>query len=202
MSSIYPLRLVRGKTCHQVLLYAGATRKYCPITALVSLAPVRVTVPDHGCPDNWPVRLQGITAPVELNTAEGQALTATVVDANTLELNALDASTLGTFTLSGHVVFQQPVDLTGWKARMQVRNKMGGDLLLSLSSDPADEADGEIEVDVAGSAFILKLTAAQTAALTWNGGVYDLEAVLPDGSVISILAPSPVVVEQEVTVWV
>lgn len=198
----YKLRLVRGKTCEQVLLYADTQLRYVPIEAVPSLAPLRLTATAHGIPDNWPVRIQGVTTPSELNTKAGLAVRATVVDANTVEFNSLDGSSWAAYVLSGHLVFQAPVDLTGWKVRMQIRNKLGGDLLMSLSSDPADAADGELQVDADGSAFVIKLTAAQTAALTWNSGVYDLEAIRPDGGVVSVLAPSPVIVEQEVTVWV
>lgn len=199
--STYPLRLVRGKTCEQALLYSGSRLVYRPITAVLSLAPLRLTVPLHGCPENWPIRVQGVTAPTELNTPQNQAWQATVVDANTLEINSLDGSLWSAYVPSGHVVFQEPVDLTGWKARMQIRTKAGGTVLLTLSSDPADNAEGEIEIDVPGSALVIKLSAAQTAALSWNGGVYDLEGIRPDGAVVSILAPSTVVVGQEVTVW-
>lgn len=202
MSTTFKLRLVRGKTCNQVLLYCGPTLVYRPITAVVSLAPLRLTVPTHGIPDSWPARIQSVTTPTEMNTVEGMAHTVFAVDANTLEFNALDGSLWAAFVASGCVVFNEPVDLTGWKARMQVRNKIGGDLLLSLSSDLADGADGIIEVDSAKSSFVLHLTADQTAALPWSSGVYDLEAIKPDGTVLSILGPSPVQVDQEVTVWV
>lgn len=200
-AATYKLRLVRGKTCEQVLLYADTRLRYLPIEAMPSQAPVRLTLTAHAIPDNWPVRVQGVTAPAELNTKAGMAVRATVVDADTVELNSLDATTWAAFVASGHLVFQAPVDLTGWKARMHIRDKVGGNLLMSLSSDPADEADGEIQVDVVNSAFVIKLSAAQTAGLPWNSGVYDLEAIRPDGAVVGVLAPSPVIVEQEVTVW-
>lgn len=199
--TVYKLSLVRGKTCEQAFLYSNSILAYRPITALANKAPVRLTCPAHGCPDNWPVRVQGVVEPRELNTEEGKAFQATVVDLDTLELNSLDASLWAEFVHSGSVVFNTPIDLTGWKARMHIRNKIGGELLCTLSSDPADDAEGVIEIDNESSAFIIKLTAEQTAGLTWNSGVYDLEAIRPDGGVVSILAPSPVVVEQEVTVW-
>lgn len=197
----FKLNIVKGKTLKQTLLYADTTLKYKPIVAQVSTAPVRFTVTTHGIPDGWPVRIQGVTAPTELNTEDGASVAAYTVDANTVEINALDSSAWGAFTVSGHLVFSAPADLTGWKLRMQVRDKIGGIVLLTLSSDPTDMPDGEIELDVPGSAFTLKLSAEKSAALAWSSGVYDIEAVLPDGSVIGVISPSPVLVSQEVTVW-
>ena len=197
----YQLSIVRGKTLEQTLLYADSLLEYRAISAVTSLAPLRLTVTGHGIPDGWPCRIQGVATPSEMNTTEGVTYPGYVVDADTLEFNSLDGSGWAAFVPSGHVVFVAPGDLTGWKLRMQVRASIGGPLLLSLSSDPADGAVGIITVDAANSAFTLKLTAAQTAALDWAGGIYDIEGIRPDGAVVSLLAPSVVVVEQEVTVW-
>ncbi len=197
----FKLSVTRGKTLKQTLLYADTTLKYKAITAQVSTAPVHLTVPDHGIPDGWPVRIQGVSVPSEMNTPEGLSVAAYTVDPDTVEINSMDSSSWDAFTVSGNLVFSAPADLTGWKMRMQVRDKIGGNVLLSLSSDPADTPDGDIEIDVAGSAFTLKLSAEKTAALSWVSGVYDIEAILPDSSVISVIAPSPILVNQEVTVW-
>lgn len=200
-ASTYALSIARGKTLEQVMLYSYPYLTYRPISALLSSAPVRFTVANHGIPENWPIRVQGVTSPVQLNTEEDKVVQAFIVDENTIELNALDASTWGTFEASGHVVFKTPAALAGWVFRMQVRTSIGGDVLLSLSSDPADGADGDILVDTAQSSFTLILPAAITAAIEWKGGVYDIEAIRPDGSVVSVIAPSPITVEPEITVW-
>jgi len=197
----FALNIVKGKTLEQPLLYAENFLVYAPIEALPSVAPVRVTITNHGIPDDWPVRVQGVAAPVELNTAQGITYPARIIDANTVELNALDGSGWVAFTVSGHLVYTQPADITGWEAHMQIRDRLGGTMLLDLSSNPADNADGTITIDVANSAFVLGLTAAQTAAIPWNGAVYDIEAIRPDGKVVSIIAPSPVIAGPEVTVW-
>ena len=196
----FQLSIVRGKTLEQPFLYAETGLQYKAITAQVSAAPLRLTVPEHGLPDNWPVRIQGVTTPTEFNTTDG-TLTAWVVDPDTVELNTLDASLWAVFVPSGHLVFQTPGNLVGWNVRMHIRDRIGGVVLLSLSSDLADGADGIIEVDASAACITLHLTAAQTSAITWKGGVYDVEAILPDGRVIGLIAPSAVTVKQEITVW-
>lgn len=79
-----------------------------------------------------------------------------------------------------------PVDLTGWKARAQVRRGYGGDLLASWHSDPAVTRDGPITLGTDGK---VTLSLPASASLTWTWwkhgpSVWDLELVKPDGTVI------------------
>ena len=200
----YTLTLVRGKTLAQPLQYAESFLLYRPITEVTSVAPLRVSVAAHGIPDGWPVRIQGVSTPSEMNTPTDEYWPAHLVSSNEIEINALDLSAAAAYVAGGNVVFQQPADITGWVFRMHIRNGIGtgSTVLLSLSSDPADAADGIITVEPEASTFVLHLTAAQTEAITWKGAQYDIEAVLPTGEVVAVIAPSIVVVEQEVTVWV
>ena len=82
---------------------------------------------------------------------------------------------------------------------LNIRDKVGGTVLFTWHSDPAESPDGEIEVDVAGGAFVLKMDAAVAAALEWKRGVYDVEAIAPGGEVYPVTAISQVTVEDEVT---
>lgn len=87
-----------------------------------------------------------------------------------------------------------PVDLTGCTARMQVRSQVDSpDVLLELTT-----ANGRIEIDALAGTLTLKLSAAETAALTWRNAVYDLEVVHPGGQVRR-LAEGQVKVKPEVT---
>ena len=87
-----------------------------------------------------------------------------------------------------------PVDLTGCTARMQVRSKVDSPtVLLSLST-----TDGSIVLGGTAGTVTLKLSATQTAAITWTTGVYDLEVVFSDGTVKRLIQGS-VSVSPEVT---
>lgn len=197
----YTLNIIKGKTLETPFLYSEAQLTYTPIEAVVSLAPLKVTCVSHGIIDGWPVRIQGVSSPSIMNTPTGEYVSAYVVNADTLEFNALDASLWGDITVSGNVVYSAPADITGWKFRMHIRDKVGGDVRLTFSSDPADTPDGTITVDAPNSTFTLGLSAAMTAGITWSGGVYDIEAIRPDGKVIPIIGISPVIAGKEVTVW-
>jgi len=197
----FDIHIVRGKTFTQPFMYADDELVYRAITAIPSQAPARITAPAHGVPSGWPVRIESTRAPAELNTPQGEWLTPSRVDDDTLEFDELNLTGAKPFRAPSVLIYPRPADIDSWKARMQIRDRIGGEVLLSFSSDPADLADGTITLDVPGSAFVIELPHAVTEAIGWTRAVYDLEAIRPDGSVISIIAPSKVTVGQEVTVW-
>lgn len=76
-----------------------------------------------------------------------------------------------------------PVDITGYEARLQVRRRLGdADALLDLSDAPGEGltitgAEGLIALDVGDDV---------TAALNFSTGVFDLEVEAPDGTVTEL----------------
>ena len=90
---------------------------------------------------------------------------------------------------------EQPVDLTGWQARMQVRSDYGADTTVLELTD----ANGRIALGGAEGTITLALTAAETAALAVETGpgprrlpprvahVYDLELIAPGGAVTRLI---------------
>lgn len=199
MAEQIDITITRGKTFEFGFLYADDELVYKPITAMPSTAPVRLTIEGHGIPDGWPVQVQCVKAPAELNSADGEDYLVKVIDVDTIELNSVNAHCWKAFSGSGLVVFPKPVDLTGWACRAQVRDKVGGTVLFSWHSDPLENPDGEAVVDVALSAFFLKVDAATAAGLEWKRGKYDAEAIAPGGEVYPLTIISDVTVQDEVT---
>lgn len=77
------------------------------------------------------------------------------------------------------------VDLTGYLARMQVRNSFDSTTPLV---DVDSAAKGGVQLQVGGLGEIaVTLTAAQTALLPRVAGVYDLELVSPTGTVTRLV---------------
>ena len=199
MAEQIDITITRGKTFEYGFLYAEDDLLYLPITSMPSKAPVQLTVVGHGVPDGWPVRVTCVKHPVELNTPDDESQIAKLVDVDTIELNALNAHCWKAFSGSGLLVLNKPMDLTGWHCRAQVRDRVGGEVLFTWHSDPAENPDGEIEVDLARSTFVLKMDAATAAALGWKRGKYDVEAIAPGGEVYALTAISDVEVSDEVT---
>ena len=193
----YDIQIRRGRTFSQAYLYASDKLVYKPITAMTSQAPVRLTVPSHGIPDQWPVMVSGVKNPYQLNTRECEYRVATVVSTDTLELNDVNALDWKAFSpVSGVVVYNEPAPLTAWEARAQMRDRVGGSLLFTWSSNPSSNPDGLITID--GATLTLTIDAVKTAAIAWHSAVYDIEVEL-NGEVRTIIAPSSVEVVGEVT---
>lgn len=87
-----------------------------------------------------------------------------------------------------------PVDLTGCTARMQVRTDFdSATALLNLTTE-----NGGLTLGGAAGTVDLFISAGDTTAITWDGGVWDLEVVHPSGDVTR-LAEGSVSVSPEVT---
>lgn len=88
------------------------------------------------------------------------------------------------------------VDLTGWTARMQVRDPANDDgtPLLELTTE-----DGRIILGGAAGTIRLLLSAAETDALDWSAGLYDLELVEPLTGVVTRLLSGWVKVSAQIT---
>ena len=90
-----------------------------------------------------------------------------------------------------------PLDLTGCKARMQARAEIDStDVLLELTTE-----NGGITLGGTAGTIDLYVGATATAAITWEGGVFDLEIIhpgaLPDD--VTRLAQGTISVSPEVT---
>lgn len=91
-------------------------------------------------------------------------------------------------------VNDDPVNLSGYTARMQVRSTVSSaDVLLSLTT-----SNGRITMGGAAGTIDLDLTATDTAAITWRRGVYDLEIVSSNGTVTRLLQ-GVITISREVT---
>lgn len=79
---------------------------------------------------------------------------------------------------------KEPVDLTGFSARMQIRETIESEEVIA---DLTSENGGIIIGDEPGQ-FTLYISAEDTAAFSFESAVYDVELVAADGDVTRILA--------------
>lgn len=210
MAEQIDLTITRGKTFEFGFLYADDEPRQVLITGMPSKVPLRLTVVGHGLPDGWPFWVSCVKSPAELNTSidsdsasevmDAEPYTVKVVDADTIEVPGVIASCWKSFSGPGVLITAPPIDLTGWQCRAQVRDKVGGEVLFSWHSDPAENPDSLAIVDVALSSFTLTMDATTAQSLTWKKGKYDFEAIAPSGEVYPLTAISNIVVEDEVTV--
>ena len=197
----YDLELLQGKTFSLALRWETPPVVYKAITGITQTAPVRVTVPAHGIPDGWRVAITNVKGMTQINVEANKKLTkrdyhqATVIDANTIEINDINASGFKEYVSGGYVQFNTPTNLVGFTARMSIKNKVGGTELFSLTT-----TNGRITIDAAARIIALNISADDTAAITWASGVYDLEMVSGDTPpVVTALLSGRVTVTKEVT---
>jgi len=196
-----PITINRGETFEFGIMYADDefVSPYPVITGMASTAPARLIVPSHGVPDGWPVRVACVKKPIELNTPEDDWVYPKVIDDDTLELNDVNAHCWPPFSGTGLLIVPKPADITGFRCRAQVRSKPGGELLHTWDSDPTEDPDSLVIVDVALSQFVFTMSADKSEALGWNKGVYEAEVIAPGGQVYKLTAISPIEVTREVT---
>jgi hypothetical protein len=68
------------------------------------------------------------------------------------------------------------VDVTGYTARLTIRDRVGGSVLLALTTE-----NGRIAVGTTDGSIRLTVTDEDTATIGWTHGVYVLEVTSPAG---------------------
>jgi hypothetical protein len=198
MPATKDISIRQGGTFSLVLRWEAPPIVYKPITAITQSAPVRLTVPSHGVPTGWRVAVTNVKGMTEINASANSVKDAdyhpaTVVDSNTVEINEINAAGYKAYISGGQLQYNTPVDLSGYSARMSIKDKIGGTELFSLTV-----LNGRITLDTTLKTISLTISATDTQAVTWKKGVYDLEMVSGTGVVTPILT-GKVVVTQEVT---
>ena len=193
-----------GSTWGYVIRWGTTPIVRKPITNIdLSLGAPRLSVSSHGLFEGWGVAVYGVKSPRQINAVnnppEGSDYhSATVIDTGTIELNDVtpvdeNGQEWPAYTSGGFIQYDTPVDLTGYTARMSIKDKIGGAVLHSLTTE-----NNGIDIDPAAKTITLSIPAADTEDFTWSRGVYDLEMVSPAGKVTRIIS-GRIALSREVT---
>lgn len=155
------LEFTRGKTFGPLVIrWETNAIIYKQISAISQTAPVRMTVTGHNIPNGWRAAVSGVKGMVEINVADPSRIRddeyhqVTVIDANTVEMNEVNAAGFRTYASGGYLQYNTPADLTGQTARLAIKAKAGESNLLKCT--------------VGGVAGTVKPTAAgKDGAVTW-----------------------------------
>lgn len=182
------VKVRQGATSRWVFRWAQSLREYVPILTVMKQAPLRISAPDHGVPNGWPVWFENASGGLAALKAAGPTPTADelyrpiVIDADTLEFNVINARGWRDTPAGATLVYYSPLDITGAIARMQIRkDAKAATPLLDLDSALL----GGIVNDVALASTTVTLTAAQTALLPEGTYVTDVELLQTDGTVLA-----------------
>ena len=193
-----------GSTWGYVIRWGTTPIVRKPITNIdLSLGAPRLSVSSHGLFEGWGVAVYGVKSPRQINAVNnppegGDYHAATVIDTGTIELNDVtpvdeNGQEWPAYTSGGFIQYDTPVDLTGYTARMSIKDKIGGAVLHSLTTE-----NGGITIDPAAKTILLSIPAATTEDFTWSRGVYDLEMVSSAGKVTRIIS-GRIALSREVT---
>lgn len=183
-------KLYQGSTFREVVRWESATKVYVPISQITKTAPMVVTAPNHGAPALWRVKITGATGMKEANTLD--YITNSATDTNTLTFNQINAINYNTYISGGVLEYNQPVDLTGYTARMQIREKLTSDVVLQELTT----TNGKIVLNNTTKTIQFLLTAVETAALNFNTAVYSLELASSGGEVTQLLTGTLTLVKE------
>lgn len=177
-----------GETFHPTIRWALQALASVPITGITPSAPVVITAPGHGVPQGWPVAAVSVQGMSQINATRyppqgSDWHAATVLDANTVSLNDVNAGDFSAYTSGGFLVHQTPAPLAGVTAHMAIyaTPDRSGTPLVALTSGSG------ITVDSMAMTIIPEL---QTAGLAWNLGYYELDMTDAAGVVTRILTGS------------
>lgn len=185
-------KLYQGSTFSEILRWESSKKVYKTITGISNAAPCIITSTGHGLPNGWRVKVTNVLGMTEINNTEEYYL-GTYVDANTVELNAVNSVGYKTYTSGGILEYNQPVDLTGYTARMQIRLKVDDtEIIHELTTE-----NGGITINTSTYTLTLTIPAATTTLFTFTTAVYSLELV--SGSVVTPFVNGTITMYKEVT---
>lgn len=189
----------QGETFQRVIRWERLPFIYVPITAILNDAPVQITAPAHGLVTGWRTALINVEGMTEINAKHDPPRASdfhqvTVVDPDTITLNDISAADFTTYASGGYLKFYTPVDLAGYQAAMEIKDRIGGTILATISTG----LDGRITIDNNNHTISINIAAVDTAAFDWTRGVYDLEMTAPS-QVVTTIYSGQVRVTQEVT---
>lgn len=165
-------KIYQGSTFQETYRWESETKVYVPIQTIQKSAPCVVTTQqNHGIPLGWRFRVAGAGGMKEINsTQDGYYLASNITNTN-LEINSVNSLQFTTYTSGGVVEYNQPVDLAGYNARMQIRETVDSSTVIH----EATTANGQLEVNNTNKFIRLTLLGNITQAFTFATAVYSIE---------------------------
>lgn len=185
-------KMYQGSTFKEVLRRETSTKVYKAITGITKAAPTVITAVGHGIPVGWRAKVTNVAGMTDINSTETyHTITGTTTD--TVTINALNSLGYKDYVSGGVLEYNQPYDLTGITARMQLRGKITDtDYIVELTTE-----NGGIVIDNVDRTITIVVSATATAAFTFSSAVYSMELI--DGTEVIPFITGNITLEKEVT---
>jgi len=188
-------KIYQGSTFQETFRWESETKVYVPIQAIAKSAPcVVTTTTPHNLPVGWRFRVVGAGGMKEINSAtEDYHLSTLIPTATSIEINQVNSLNYNTYTSGGVVEFNQPVSLSGFAARMQIRETVDSATIIH----EATTQNTQISLDNTTKTIQITLLANVTQNFTFSTAVYSLE--LYNGNNVIPFITGNLTLVQEVT---
>lgn len=177
-------KVYQGSTFEEIYRWESETKVYVPILSISKAAPcVITTTSQHTMPVGWRFRVAGAGGMKEINSIGDNYYLATNTSATSATINQVNSLMYTTYTSGGVIEYNQPVPLTGYSARMQIRETVDSPTTLYST----DSVTGHLSLDLQLMTIGIKIPAQVTQQFTFSTAVYSIELYKPDGSVVPFL---------------
>ena len=178
-------KIYQGSTFLQVYRWESETKVYVPISNVTKSAPCTITTQiAHNLPTGWRFRVVGAGGIKELNSAADTYYTATEgTAASLISINAVNSLGYTTYTTGGVVEYNQPVPLTDFSARMQIRESVDSTAVIHS----ATSTNGQLVLDLVDNTITIEIPASITQTFDFETAVYSLELYKNTGEVVPFL---------------
>jgi hypothetical protein len=189
------LDMEQGATFNYTFHWYAGGKFMAPIEDICIGYPTRIKVTAHGLPtiSDTPVILSGIGGAEILNSHDLGIEEAVYVDVDHFDIpqsTVKDTWKVG----SGECTYHKPSDITGYTARMQIREKWHSpNFIHELTTQ-----NGGIVLTVEDAGIAINILPAVTEGFTFNIAVYDIEMISPVGGVTRIIEGT-ITLHKEVT---
>lgn len=177
-------KVYQGSTFEEIYRWESETKVYVPILSISKAAPcVITTTSQHIMPLGWRFRVVGVGGMKEINSTGDTYYLATNTSATSATINQINSLMYTTYTSGGVIEYNQPVPLTNYSARMQIRETVDSPTTLYST----DSVTGHLSLDLQLMTIGVKIPAQVTQQFNFSTAVYSIELYKPDGLVVPFL---------------
>ncbi len=184
-------KIYQGSTFNETLRWESPTKVYVPITSIFRTAPMTITAAGHNMLVGWRGKISNVVGMTEANNLD--YIVASSITTDTVTFNSVNAVGFKDYVSGGILEYNQPVSLSGYTARMQIRAKINDATVI----DELTTENGGIIINDSTKTITILISAADTAAYTFKSAVYSLEMV--NGTSVTPLIYGTLSLDSEVT---
>lgn len=165
-------KIYQGSTFQEVYRWETQTKVYVPIQSISKAAPCVITTSqNHILPNNWRFKVVGAGGMKEINNTGDSYHIATGTTGTTITLNQVNSLQYTAYTTGGVVEYNEPVDLSTYSARMQIRETVDSTSTIYEATSQA----GQIVLDNTYKTITITILGNITSQFNFTTAVYSLE---------------------------